>query len=374
MTPGRVPAAAAVDLLRTMVATPSPSGGEGELAQHLVRVMRRWGFRAHLDGAGNAIGEIDLGPGPSVMLVGHMDTVPGPAGARLAGDLLYGRGAVDAKGPLAAMICAAAARTFRGRVTVVGAVEEETIGSRGATEIGRSRRPPDALIVGEPSGADAVVLGYKGRLDLRIRIRCPATHPASPAPKATELAVEAWQALLDTLGPTSHRSFDLPGATLAGLHGDPAEASALFTVRTPPGFDVTATVARLRQRLGDAVVEVVNAVPACRAPRTDPVVRALLGAIRRHGGQPRCKVKTATSDMNTLAEFWTVPMATYGPGDSRLDHADDEHLPVAEYLRAIDVLSTALADLSAPDAASGTGGHRTDPTPTEVVANVHCPG
>jgi LysW-gamma-L-lysine carboxypeptidase len=77
--------------------------------------------------------------------------------------------------------------------------------------------------------------------------------------------------------------------------------------------------------------------------------------IRLAGGAPTPKVKTATSDMNTLAEVWDVPMATYGPGDSRLDHSDDEHILVADYLSGIEVLGTALRELGralreAPDA------------------------
>jgi LysW-gamma-L-lysine carboxypeptidase len=51
--------------------------------------------------------------------------------------------------------------------------------------------------------------------------------------------------------------------------------------------------------------------------------------------------------MNTLAEVWDVPMATYGPGDSALDHSDDEHIALDEYLRGIAVLRTALRHLAA---------------------------
>jgi len=57
-------------------------------------------------------------------------------------------------------------------------------------------------------------------------------------------------------------------------------------------------------------------------------------------------VKTATSDINVLAEHWNVPMATYGPGDSRLDHADDEHISLDEYLNGIRVLTDAVRRLT----------------------------
>jgi LysW-gamma-L-lysine carboxypeptidase len=343
----RVPAHAAVNLLREMVDIPSESYHEAELAQYLLKVLESWGFTATLDRVGNVVGELDCGPGPTVLLLGHMDTSPGQPEVRLTDDRLYGRGTVDAKGPLAAMLCAAVnARTFRGRLRCIGAVEEETPRSRGAAEVVHVTDCPDAVIVGEPSGVDAVVLGYKGRLDLKYDIRCAPMHPTNPQPHAAEQIVRAWHALLEVLGPTSHRSFDRPGATLTELSGDFETASARFTVRTPPGFHAEDCTEELRRLIPQGEVTLVHAVPACRVPRTDPVVKALTQAIRGQQLSPRAKVKTATSDMNTVAEQWNVPMATYGPGDSTLDHSADEHITLSEYLRSITVISSALDDLS----------------------------
>lgn len=68
---------AAIDLLHGMLKIPSPSFAEAELAAHVVAAMRGAGLTARVDGVGNAVGEIRRGPGPTVMLLGHMDTVPG---------------------------------------------------------------------------------------------------------------------------------------------------------------------------------------------------------------------------------------------------------------------------------------------------------
>jgi LysW-gamma-L-lysine carboxypeptidase len=87
--------------------------------------------------------------------------------------------------------------------------------------------------------------------------------------------------------------------------------------------------------------------------RRNPVVRALTAGIRRRGGAPALLLKTATSDMNTLAESWDIPMAAYGPGDSKLDHADLEHIVLEEYFAAIQVLSQALEELA--DLPTGEG-------------------
>lgn len=338
----------AAGLLRGMLEIPSPSYQERALADFMAEAMLDLGFRTHVDAVGNVIGVIERGDGPTLMLLGHLDTVPGEVPVRSEDGRLHGRGAVDAKGPLAAMVCAAAgAVDFPGRIVVVGVVEEETPGSRGAMAIRGTHDRPDALIVGEPSGWSGVVLGYKGKLDLRYTVRCPATHPSNPAPKASELAVGCWTALVDLLGPDAgHEAFDRPGATLVQLNADLTSATVDLSIRTPPGFDVDALVRGLRERLPAGDLDVLNSVAACRVGRADPVVRALVSGIRRLHAQPRLVVKTATSDMNTLAEVWDVPMATYGPGDSRLDHADNEHIVLSEYLRGIDVLSVAISELA----------------------------
>ncbi|MBM7172715.1 M20/M25/M40 family metallo-hydrolase [Streptomyces sp. G44] len=344
----------AVGVLDGMLRVDSPSYHEGEVASHIVALMRDLGFTAEIDAAGNAVGTIGRGGAPSVMLLGHMDTIPGHIPVRVEGDRLYGRGAVDAKGPLAAMICAAAtaaARGFPGSLTVVGAVEEETPSSRGAMHIRATHPRPDALIVGEPSGWDTVVVGYKGKTDLSYRVRCDPTHPSNPEPKATELVCRAWGTLLDVLGPgAGNHSFATPGPTLVSLSGDMAVAEAEFSVRTPPLYDVERLVDQLTAKLPKGHLELINSVAACRTDRSDPVVRALSGAIRAQHHRPVWKVKSGTSDMNTLAEVWDVPMATYGPGDSALDHADNEHILMEDYLRGIDVLVRTLDTLGADPA------------------------
>lgn len=349
LRPGAPSEASAVGLLRRMLEIPSPSYHEADLARYLVGALTQLGLDAYIDPAGNVIGETGAAAGPVVLLISHLDTVPGEVPVRSGDGRLYGRGAVDAKGPLAAMACAAAAlHDFPGRIVLVGAVEEETPGSRGAMWI-RARMPrPDYVIVGEPSGWSTVVLGYRGKLDLRYRVEVAATHPSNPAAKAAELAVAAWCSLLDLLGPDAgHEHFDRPGATLCSLVGDLTAAEAEFSVRTPPGFDAADLAARLAARHPEGTLTVRNAVAACRSGRNDEVVRALTAAVRAQCARPQLKVKTATSDMNTLAEVWSVPMATYGPGDSRLDHADDEHIAIAEYLRGIAVLTAAVRELAA---------------------------
>jgi LysW-gamma-L-lysine carboxypeptidase len=339
----------AAALLALMLAIPSPSGGEGPLAAFLAGRLSEMGFDAAVDSVGNLVAEIGDRPRPRVLLLGHLDTVPGDIRVRGEDGRLFGRGAVDAKGPLAAMICAAATAGFPGRLVVAGAVEEEVPASTGAHHLINSQPAPDAVLVAEPTGWTGICVGYKGRVGLEYSVSRPATHSSSPEEKAVEVAAELWLQVREHLAGLH----DGPGlfgratATLTRLEGDMERARARITCRVPPGFDFDAFDAHLRgiARGGRLVVD--ERTPAVRADQRSPVVRALAAAIRARGERPTLKLKTGTADMNLVAAAWPCPVAAYGPGDSRLDHTAGEHVEVAELALGVEVLREALAALAA---------------------------
>ena len=116
-----------------------------------------------------------------IVLLGHIDTVPGFPRVTIRGDKLYGRGAVDAKGPLAAFVTAAGmVGPIPGwRIVVVGAVEEESATAKGARYIA-SKRSPDMAVIGEPTGWQRMALGYKGRLLADVTVQRLVSHTAGP--------------------------------------------------------------------------------------------------------------------------------------------------------------------------------------------------
>ncbi len=148
-----------VELLRRLVEIPSLSDHERPAVVELCRQMQARGFRTEIDAAGNAIGTIGSGT-RQIVLLGHIDTVPGHIAVRIENGELWGRGAVDAKAPLCTFVAAAtaAATKLKVRVTVVGAVGEERLGSPGARAVA-AWDAPDFCVIGEPSGWDAVCLG-----------------------------------------------------------------------------------------------------------------------------------------------------------------------------------------------------------------------
>ncbi|MEM7309861.1 MAG: [LysW]-lysine hydrolase [Planctomycetota bacterium] len=346
----------AVEFLTRLVATESVSGEEAEAAELSVRRMAQLGLEARVDEAGNAVG-VRRGPRAAdgaehtVVLLGHIDTVPGRIPVRVEDGKLFGRGAVDAKGPFAAFI-EAVARTEPQAGTsfvVVGAVEEESATSKGARHVAPLYRP-DACLIGEPSGWDAVTVGYKGRLLVDYRAEQPGGHSAGPEGAVAERATRFWSQVSDRcarFNAGKERLFERVLPSLRSIHTDSDgltdRVAATLGFRLPPDFDVPAFEAELEGLAPGASVRVFGREPAWTSPRTTPLARSLARAIREHGARPRFLHKTGTSDMNVLGPAWGCPIAAYGPGDSLLDHTPNEHLDLFEFERSIDVLAGALA-------------------------------
>lgn len=345
----------AIDLLRDLVATPSVSGHEANAVALLTQRMSAMGLRASVDDAGNAVGAIgsEAPDAVEVVLLGHIDTVPGHVPVRIEGGTLWGRGAVDAKGPLGAFAVAAAAAQLpeNTRLVVIGAVGEETPSSPGATFV-RDRYRPHACLIGEPSGWDRYAIGYKGRLLVHATFTQDAGHSAGPVGSVAERAV-AWHRRVTAhvhewnLGHEGH--FDTIAANLQRFHteGDGLRDTARLTLglRLPTRCDPHELERHVREASLDGELAFEGHAHAHRGPRTGPLAGALSAAIARAGGRPTATVKTGTSDMNTVARAFDCPIIAYGPGDSTLDHTPHERLELPEYLRSIEVLRAALPDL-----------------------------
>jgi LysW-gamma-L-lysine carboxypeptidase len=288
------------------------------------------------------------------VLLGHIDTVPGEISVRVEDGELVGRGAVDAKGPLAAFVAAATEPVAGLRVTVVGAVEEESPTSKGARY--RATLPaPDWCVIGEPSGWDGVTVAYKGRLVLGVSLAREARHGASPGPTVAEEALTVWSRIRDAAvaRTADARPFHRLDCRLEGMHaaaGDGLVERAELRVgfRIPPGISTDAleesATAIAEAHDGDAevtVARIASEEPA-RTARTTPVATAFARAIVAAGGQTTFKEKSGTSDMNVLLPAWGCPMVAYGPGDARYDHTPTERLALADFARSISVLKDVL--------------------------------
>ena len=356
--------AAAINLVHGLVAIPSLSRQEAVASAWLAAQMRGAGFdRAYVDEAGNAVGELGDPNAPrTIVLLGHIDTVPGNIPVRIEDDRLYGRGSVDAKGPLAAFVAGAArfgsqaAKAASLRTIVVGAVEEEAATSKGARFIaarfnGTNESIPTACIIGEPSHWNRVTLGYKGRLLMDFTADQPMAHTAGPDASVASVVVDYWNwvtahaaklndgkdKVFDQLSPSLRRFIT---STNDQMHDT---VDGQFAWRLPVGFDVEAFMRELEAQAnrpsGQQAIRTKFDLKfrgyekAWRGDRSNALVRSFLSGLRAVQSEEKLGfvLKTGTSDMNVVGPVWQCPIVAYGPGDSALDHTPNEHLSIDEY-------------------------------------------
>lgn len=331
----------------------SPSGQERDAVEWLVERMQALGFdKSFVDGAGNAVGVIGSGP-KQVVLLGHIDTVPGEIPVRVENGVLHGRGAVDSKGPLACFVDTVlqVGAVDGWQFVVIGAVDEErdSVGARFVVD----KYKPDFAIIGEPNHWDRIALGYKGSAWAHVTLRRPQSHSASGEQTASEAAVEIWlavKAFAEEYNADEKRVFDRVLPTLRGMETgeDDFEQWAQLKVgaRLPVEVSPDDWYAQLEEIVQGADIERVGyAIPAWGCEKNSQLVRAFLNGIRLEGGKPRFVYKTGTADLNIVAPVWGCPTVVYGPGDSSLDHTPNEHISLAEYEKGVIVLTNALKAL-----------------------------
>jgi len=341
----RIDAATARALLCDLVETPSVSGNEGACAERLVAFFEEHGRSARIDEVGNVRAPAD----DAVLLTSHLDTVPGEIPVRVEDGVLWGRGSVDATGPLVALAVAA----VETGTSFAGVVREET-DSAGARHLVADREPPGAVINGEPSGWDAITLGYRGILSGTYRVATESRHTSLPEPNAIQQAMRWWDAVESTVeSPEETPLFEQvtakPVEMAGGTAGDglSVEAALDCQLRIPPGTTATELQATVGKLVETGEIDWGEPIPPVMESPRNPVARGLRQGIRDQQGEPTHLRKSGTSDMNVYAAAWDVPMATYGPGDSALDHAPDERLDLATFDRAISVLRVAAEALVA---------------------------
>lgn len=252
---------ALLDWTRRLVEAPSPSGGEVPGLAVAEELLREAGLETSRQpvGGGERWNLLARRGRPRAVLTTHVDTVPDPMPVRREGDVLYGRGACDAKGCLAAMIAAAADLASRGAegfgVAVV--VGEETT-SDGAVTLdsalaaGELDWPCEAGLVGEPTG-NRWVSAHPGVLVARATARGRPAHSAYP--EEGDSAVHRLLAFLEAalrwewpedpvLGPTRLNVGRVSGGTAANVVASEAEAS-LMVRSGAPAAEVEAALRRL---------------------------------------------------------------------------------------------------------------------------------
>jgi [amino group carrier protein]-lysine/ornithine hydrolase len=360
----------AVRFLTNLLGIYSPSGKEEDAANFLDMELGKMGFEVGKDAIGNVIGVVGEGE-PVILLCGHMDTVAGHLPLRIEEGKIYARGAVDAKGPLAAMVMAALAAgtepTFKGKILVAAVVEEEAT-SRGVKHLITQGIKADYAIFGEPSGVENVTIGYKGQIQLKIVLKTETGHASTPwlYDNSLEKSIELWEQIKNassypSLDPSAS-PYNAVTACLVRLVGGratsvvPFEAEMNLDVRVPIQFSTTQVFEQIQKIITkyqaanpkvSVKATVLDTVEPFEVNKSSPLVHVLSSSVRKVLNKPATLLhKTGTGDMNILGKAMNLPIVTYGPGDSHLDHTLDEHIDVKEYLDSIAVYKETLLKLS----------------------------
>jgi succinyl-diaminopimelate desuccinylase len=373
-----------IRLAQELVKIPShyPGPGEGSVVDYLDQYLRSKGLRTHIhegmSGRPNLIA--DVGQGTDGLIVeGHTDVVtPGdparwsvpPYGGIIRDGQLFGRGAADMKGGIAAAVVASVAvsciaENFRRPLRLALLADEEGMmgGVKSFIRDGYAAGFAGAIIC-EPQ-SNELCLWQKGAMRFRVEFRGKMAHgalpytgknPIFPASRFVEMS-QSIEARLQAPGP--HPYLGLPYVTptvfiaSAGegqMNVIPQVAHVALDVRTTPGVDHQGVCALLQEALEDVRVrygidvewELIEERHATATPRGLPVVRdveramELLGFPVRYGG-----VLGATD--GTFLHAWAgLPVVVLGPGGREGPHQTDESVHLDQVVTAARIYAAAI--------------------------------
>jgi len=345
----------------------NPPGNEVDLAEWLgdyfaqagvkVEVLKYEGKRANLVARLRGSGKC-----PALIFSAHLDTVPTgevrwtfpPFSGTLHGGKVYGRGAADMKGGLAAMVEAtvilARFGVSLGGDLIVAFTYDETHGLRGARRLVEEGylEGAGAVVVGEPSTLD-VSIAEKGALWLNCRVRGKTAHSSMPHLGQNAILemvrfLHRVEERLD-LGRGTHPLLGKSTSTVGTIRGGvainviPDACEAQLDIRLIPGLD-HGEVVRQVQELGEGRVE-VEVLDWKEPVETDPhaeIVRLSLQAVEEITGQPRLPKGVAYyTDGAVIANSLQIPMVIIGPADTDMTHQPNEYVEVSRLVQAVKI-------------------------------------
>ena len=394
-----------VELLQELIRIPSLPGEEGELAAHLAGRMGEFGYdEVEIDEVGNVLGVIrGRGEAPAVMFNTHLDHVDvgdperwpfPPFDGAIHNECVWGRGAVDIKGPMAAQVCGvarvAAGEPPPGDVWVTAVVQEE-IGGVGARHLA-SRYSAGSLstpivVVGEPS-RNTLRRGHRGRTELIAHFKGRSVHASVPENGINPLYLLAeFLARLDKLEMPEDPVLGASTVAPTLLETDqtsanvvPGEVWQTCDWRNIPGQsgedvqrileDLARGVLAAHPELAGATIDIDVPVferqtytgldrpipaanPAYALAPDDPVVGVATKLCVEALGEERPNgVWQFATDGGHFALVGMTPIG-FGPGDEFLAHTVDEHIEIAALEEAMQVNEAFARRLAADVAALG---------------------
>jgi putative selenium metabolism hydrolase len=392
----RVPAShaeAMAAFLQDLVRIPSLSTQEEAVAVRLAKEMKQAGFdEVWTDRIGNVIGRVGAGQGPKLIFNGHMDIVDvgdldrwrhPPYAAVIEEGVLYGRGACDMKGGLAAMVYGVktlldAGVELAGDLYVVGVVQEEPCeGLAMRVLVEEEGIRPDFVVLGEPSNLQ-VRLGHRGRVEMQVKVRGKAAHASSPAlgnnaiHNAARLVfgIELLASRLATdpfLGQGSVAVTEIESQA-ASRNAVPDCCTFYIDRRLTLGETERKALAEIQSIINTEEVQAEVGVAEywatsytgydCRAretfpawvmPEDNPLVQATVRSVRDAlGYRPRLGRWGFSTDGTYTAGVANIPTVGFGPGEERYAHTLDDQVRLNDVVDAARVYARLAVELLSP--------------------------
>lgn len=360
----------ALEFLRNILCcnTTNPPGNEAILAQEIQAWLKQEGIIGQVDefenNRANLVFKIKGSEeGPSLMATGHLDTVPpgsqpwqhDPFGAEVDNGYVYGRGASDMKGSVAAMIYALVLMKRKGIIPKQDIIFLATAGEEmfctgsqrfvektGMDNIG-------AVLVGEPSNGE-LLLAHKGAAWIEITTYGQTAHGSMP-----DLGINAIMSMNSFLSALSKQRFQIephpllnsPTISVDKIEGGvainvvPDSCTCKIDIRTIPGQ----TEQDVRALLDSAIKEAEQNTENFRAdykficflPPVGciPGHRIIDAALEAAGKELIQRGVNYFTDASVLVGNREIPMIIYGPGDDKQAHQPDERIALDKYFEAI---------------------------------------
>lgn len=319
-------------LTRELIDIPSVTGDEFQMGTSLAELLGRLGYQIEVQEVESHRANViaTTGDRPAVVLSTHMDTVPPYIPASEDGDFIYGRGACDAKGIIAAQIAAAEKLRADG-VTEIGLVftVDEEVTSAGAKALNAHPLASACryLINGEPTD-NRLAIGTKGSLQVTIKTEGRAAHSAYP-----EQGDSAIEKLLDVLADV--RKIEWPSdETFGGTTCNIGVISGGTRANVVPDEAQTVLQIRLATNARE-VKDLLERAVGGRASLQYMSVHDPVGLLALAGFEQT--IVRFTTDIPSLTN-WGTPLLI-GPGSILDAHTEHERVAKSELVKAVEIYS-----------------------------------
>lgn len=363
---------------------------EEEVALFVAEKLKEMGLVVHIEyvseGRPNIIAILEgEGPGKTLILEAHTDVVtPGdpkewaypPFGAVEENGRIYGRGACDTKGNLAAAIYALktiidSKSSFKGRILLAIPVDEEgmMLGIKRFIQKGWADGV-DGAIICEPE-ENQICIAQKGAMRGKFTVFGKMAHGAMPLAGINPnwgmaRVIQGLQQLereeIERLGEHDFLGFPsiTPTVVMAPARGEaqlnviPKEALCYIDIRTVPGQEEEEIIGRIQSLLRDlkikekdfkAELEIFERRPCTETPIEDPLVQSMCFAYRKvTGREPIFNGVPGATDGTFLSAWKGIPIVTTGAGDRLIPHQIDEWVEIEELVETTAIYVTAILD------------------------------